>query len=49
MTDKRQLLYCAQGKTDCAMEAKGCICGKCIVYSENNLTGGYFCAKGQAE
>jgi len=49
MAGNKQFLYCAQGKTDCAIEANGCVCAKCIIHSENNLSGGYFCAKGAAE
>lgn len=41
-----QGLFCARGKTDCAVERLGCICSKCPVSSEYRLFGGYYCAVG---
>lgn len=41
---KEEKLFCARKRSDCEMDAKKmCICGICPVYSDNNLSGGYFC------
>ncbi|MFA5012945.1 MAG: glutamate synthase-related protein [Candidatus Paceibacterota bacterium] len=40
-----ELLYCGNGASKCDISAKGCFCSGCQVYSENNLTGLYFCDK----
>jgi len=40
-----EILYCAKGKSDCDIRPEGCICNICKVYSENKLTGLYFCDK----
>lgn len=47
MTDKMEKLYCAVGKSECAIEKKGCICGECPVASEYKISGFYFCEKGK--
>ena len=36
-------LFCSFGKSKCITEEKGCICGDCEVYKENNLTNSYYC------
>ena len=36
-------LFCAFGKSKCITKEKGCICPKCEVYNENNLSKMYFC------
>lgn len=41
---KNEKLFCARKKSDCEMDSqKMCICGMCPIYSENELSGGYFC------
>jgi hypothetical protein len=47
--EKTEYLYCAKGKTACDLSDKGCLCGMCPVFEENNLSGGYFCFNGIAE
>jgi len=42
---KREILFCAEGKSSCDINARGCICELCPVYSENKLNGIYFCDK----
>ncbi len=39
------VLFCATGKSSCDVEVKGCICGYCPVYTENDLSGLYYCNK----
>ncbi|MFA6306547.1 MAG: DUF2769 domain-containing protein [Patescibacteria group bacterium] len=46
--ENKEKLYCATGKSNCSLVNKGCICGACPVWSENKLTKGYFCLKGEA-
>lgn len=42
--DKKELLFCANSKSDCDMDIKKmCICGMCKVFKDNKLAGGYFC------
>ncbi|WP_406661285.1 DUF2769 domain-containing protein [Methanolobus sp. ZRKC3] len=36
-------VFCAFEKSNCITEEKGCICGNCDVYKENELTNMYFC------
>jgi hypothetical protein len=36
-------LFCAFGMSTYIADRKGCICGKCKVYSENKLSGSYYC------
>lgn len=43
MKEKMDGLFCARGKTDCALTRAGCICGECALYTEYQLSGGYFC------
>jgi len=40
-----ELLFCATGKSGCAIDINGCICYSCPIYSDNNLIGLYFCDK----
>ena len=41
---KEEKLFCGRKKSDCPMDSsKMCICGTCPVFSENKLSGGYFC------
>jgi len=48
---KTELLYCAGeiGKSTCAYEKKGCVCGVCPVHTENALTSMYYCIQGSAD
>jgi hypothetical protein len=46
---KKEILYCATGKTAYELSEKGCLCGACPVHEEYNLNGGYFCLKGATE
>ena len=39
-------LFCAFGKSKCISEEKECICTKCEVFKENNLTKLYYCTRG---
>ncbi len=41
--DRMEALFCAFGKSTYIADRKGCICGKCKVYSENKLSGSYYC------
>ncbi|MCL5794848.1 MAG: DUF2769 domain-containing protein [Patescibacteria group bacterium] len=42
--EKKERLFCGRGKTACAMNTNNmCICGGCLVYRKNKLSGGYFC------
>lgn len=36
-------------KCICDLSRKGCICGACPLWSEYNLTDGYFCLIGEAK
>jgi len=37
-------IFCARKPSDCVMDDQRlCICPKCPVYSENKLSGAYFC------
>jgi hypothetical protein len=38
-----EALFCAFGKSTYIADRKGCICGKCKVYSGNKLSGSYYC------
>ena len=48
---KKEKLYCAEeiGKSVCAYNMNGCICGGCPVHMENNLKAGYYCIHGSAD
>jgi hypothetical protein len=46
-TDER--LYCSRGMTECDPSAKSCICDRCPVWTENDLTSYYFCMDGAAQ
>ena len=42
--NKAERIFCARTKSECVMDGKKmCICPACPVYSENNLSGAYFC------
>ena len=45
----REILYCATGNSKCDIDAKGCNCSSCPVYSENDLKELYFCDKVEVE
>ncbi|MDW7739105.1 MAG: DUF2769 domain-containing protein [Bacillota bacterium] len=38
-----ETMFCAYSKSQCIKDEKGCICRKCEVYKENELSGMYFC------
>jgi hypothetical protein len=41
-----EMTFCARTPSSCEMdEARLCICPKCPVYSENKLSGAYFCIR----
>jgi len=40
--------YCAKGKAEKEVDKKGCLCSTCSLWTENNLSGGYFCAMSKA-
>ena len=46
--EKHELLYCAEaiGKSICAYQMSGCVCGGCPVHQENKLKSGYYCIHG---
>ena len=48
MKKSKETLFCGRGKAKCEFVKNGCICGGCIVYAENRLSGGYFCEAGKA-
>lgn len=45
--EKNEKLYCAVGKSNCELARKGCVCGACPIWSEYNLSDGYFCFSGE--
>ncbi len=49
--EKTEALYCAGevGKSTCAYEKSGCICGACPVHEEFSLESGYYCVQGSAD
>lgn len=49
MNKNKDILFCATGKAKCDFIEKGCICGGCIVHSENRLDNGYYCKIGAAK
>ncbi|MGV8083701.1 MAG: DUF2769 domain-containing protein [Coriobacteriia bacterium] len=49
MKEAEQRLYCSRGKTGCAVEPRGCICGECPVWVQYRLFAHYFCMNGAAE
>lgn len=49
MKHTNERLFCANGKSKCKFEKKGCICMGCPITSENNLKGGYWCLTGSAK
>ena len=40
-----EVLYCAVGKSKCAIKIKACLCNICPIYFENKLKNIYFCDK----
>lgn len=40
-----EALYCANGKSDCEIEVKGCICNTCPICFEYKLENRYYCDK----
>lgn len=46
MKEKDELLFCANGKSMCTVEERGCICPTCPVTSMLGLTHMYYCIKG---
>ncbi len=42
-------LYCAFEASKCIKEKKGCICGNCEVYKENELNKQYYCLPNYGE
>jgi hypothetical protein len=43
MKEAMQGLFCARGKTNCALKRHGCICNQCPISREYQLFGGYYC------
>jgi len=41
-------LYCGMGKSSQEITQNGCMCPTCEVFTENNLSDGYFCVNGAA-
>lgn len=50
-TEKKELLFCADllKARLCTYQKNGCICGDCLVHSENKLNTGYYCIFGSAD
>ncbi|MEN6329608.1 MAG: DUF2769 domain-containing protein [Methanobacteriaceae archaeon] len=46
MEDKKELLFCARGKSTCAFDKWGCKCNRCPVARSYNLVGLFYCEKG---
>lgn len=46
MREKNELLFCAMGKSACAVEMNACICPTCPVTNMMGLTHAYYCIKG---
>lgn len=42
-------LFCSHGKSKLEIDENGCICADCDVQIEHELSGEYYCARGQAE
>ncbi|MBZ2164569.1 glutamate synthase-related protein [Methanobacterium spitsbergense] len=40
-----EILFCGKKASKCEINAKGCLCSKCPIYSENKLKGNYYCDK----
>ncbi len=43
---KMQFLFCSEGKSDCRMTQKGCLCPTCPVTPIRGLTKSYYCIRG---
>jgi len=46
MKGKKEGLFCALGKTGCAVTKKACLCPTCPVTPQMGLSHGYYCIKG---
>jgi hypothetical protein len=46
--EKREVLYCAKGKSACTLPNKGCICAACPLWEQYELEKGFFCFYGEA-
>jgi len=46
MKNKKEALYCALGKSACAITKKACLCPTCPVTAMLGLKHGYYCIKG---
>jgi len=46
MKERRETLYCALGKTSCAVTRKACLCPACPVTPDLGLKHGYYCIRG---
>ncbi len=42
---KKEVLYCAKGRSDCKIDIKGCLCPTCSIYFEYGLEDLYYCDK----
>lgn len=49
MNNNEERLFCSQGKTECELEKRGCLCGTCPVEREYELYDFYYCANGAAK
>lgn len=49
MRNRNERLFCSQGKTECDIERKGCLCGECPIEGEYGLTEFYYCNEGAAK
>jgi len=43
---KKEILFCVNGKTGCAMTKKACLCPACPVTAILGLKHGYYCIRG---
>jgi hypothetical protein len=46
---KKELLFCMTGKTDCDVERRGCVCPTCPVHRANDFLMKYYCMNGSEE
>jgi hypothetical protein len=49
MREADDRLFCARGETSCEPTGRGCNCGECPVWADNDLNGYYYCLEGAAE
>jgi len=45
---KKEGLYCARGKSSFPLKKKGCNCPECPIWTDNGLSGMYYCISGKA-